>query len=238
MTAKPDYGLDAPGVVRNMFLAALATAGLAVVGRTRAIPALTSAGAWMAVSFMLSGLLMIASSRVGKLRARDRLLDRLRLAGDERVLDVGCGHGLLLIGAARRVPQGRAVGIDLWSATDQHDNRADATLANARAEGVAERVEVRDGDMRALPFDDGSFDVVVSSLAVQNVADRAGRRTAMREICRVLRPGGRVALMDIAHVAEYASDLKEAGLLSVRAGGWSPWIFPPTRTVTGTKAAS
>jgi len=182
-TARPDYGLDAPGVVRNMFLAALGTGALAVVGRLRAIPALTSAGAWMAASFTLSGLLMIASSRIGKLRARDRLLDRLGFIGDERVLDVGCGHGLLLIG-------------------------------------------------------DGSVDIVVSSLAVHNVADRAGRRAAMREISRVLRPGGRVALMDIAHVGEYAADLRAAGLRSVRAGGWSPWIFPPTRTVTGTKAAT
>jgi len=49
------------------------------------------------------------------LRARDRLLDGLGLTGQENLLAVGCGRGLLLIGAARRLPNGRAVGVDLWS---------------------------------------------------------------------------------------------------------------------------
>jgi cyclopropane fatty-acyl-phospholipid synthase-like methyltransferase len=67
---------------------------------------------------------MIWSSRYGKLRARDRLLDGLGLTGQEHLLDVGCGRGLLLIGAARRLPNGRAVGVDLWSQVDLADNRA------------------------------------------------------------------------------------------------------------------
>jgi ribosomal protein L11 methylase PrmA len=49
---------------------------------------------------------MFASSRFGKLHARDRLIARLKLRGDETVLDVGCGHGLLLIAAAKLLPRG------------------------------------------------------------------------------------------------------------------------------------
>jgi arsenite methyltransferase len=96
---------------------------------------------------------MVRSSRAGKLIERDRLLDELPWRGDEWVLGVGCGRGLLLIGAAKRGTIGQAVGLDLWRKQDQAGNDPAATLANAQAEGVAERVELRDGDARQLPFD-------------------------------------------------------------------------------------
>jgi hypothetical protein len=69
-----------------------------------------------------------------------------------RAADLGCGRGAVLIEAARRLPTGRAVGADLWSGKDQSGNSPDATLANAAAAGVADRVEVHTADMTALPF--------------------------------------------------------------------------------------
>src|SRR5262249_37091118 len=151
--------------------------------------------AWVGVWFLLTSAVMLWSSRSGKLVARDKLLDGLGLHGDETVLDVGCGHGLLLIGAAKRLPNGRAIGVDIWSQVDQGKNSKAATLANAAAEGVSDRVEVLDGDMRALPLPVASVDVVVASLAIHNIREREGRRQAIDEIARVLKPGGRVALM-------------------------------------------
>ena len=187
--------------------------------------------------FFIQGLLMIYSSRVGKLRARDRLLDGLRLRGDERVLDVGCGRGLLLIGAAKRLPGGTAAGLDIWSQEDLSANSGAATMANARAEGVAGRVELHDGDMRAMPFDDAEFDAVVACFSIHNIYDRDGRRQAIREIVRVLKPGGQVALLDFEHTKEYAEDLRAAGLRGVRVSGLSFTTFPMARTVTGVKPA-
>src|SRR5690242_1981655 len=70
---------------------------------------------------------------------------------------------------------GPGVGVDLWRNVDQSGNSAEATLRNAVAEGVADRVEVQTGDMTALPFEDNSSDVVVSSLAIHNISGRAGR---------------------------------------------------------------
>jgi arsenite methyltransferase len=236
---RADYGLDAPGVVRT--LGSLGTA-FVVVGAVllsrhplAGARALANIALWMGGSWAAAALLMLASSRFGKLRARDRLLDRLALRGDETVLDVGCGHGLMLIGAARRLPRGRAIGIDLWSHRDQAANSAEATLANAEAEGVGERVEVRDGDMRNLPFDDASIDVVVSSLAIHNVPTPDERALAIAEIVRVLRPGGRVGILDIAHVGDYARILRERGCTVDRVA-FVPTIFPPTRELIASRS--
>jgi arsenite methyltransferase len=200
---KADYGLDAPGVVVGNAVAgtaALAGAGIgwAVLRRRHRVPAAVLGG-WLAVWGMVAVAqagLMLRSSRAGKLTERDRLLVQLPWRGDERVLDVGCGRGLLLIGAARRLPTGRAVGLDLWRSQGQAGNDPAATMANAKAEGVAERVELRVGDARQLPFDEQTFDVVVSSMALHNIPGAVGRAAAVGEIVRVLKPGGRVAILD------------------------------------------
>ena len=72
---------------------------------------------------------------MGKLRLRDRVLDGLALRGDEQVLDVGCGHGLMLLGAAKRLKKGKAIGVDIWQKEDQAGNDPEATRENARREG-------------------------------------------------------------------------------------------------------
>jgi ubiquinone/menaquinone biosynthesis C-methylase UbiE len=122
---------------------------------------------------------MIWSSKVGKLRERERLLELVGLGGHEKVLDVGCGRGLLLNGAARRLTKGKAVGIDIWNKQDQSGNDPDVTRANARIEGVAERVKIVDGDARSMPFADNDFDVVVSSLAIHNIPGSEERYLAI-----------------------------------------------------------
>jgi ubiquinone/menaquinone biosynthesis C-methylase UbiE len=186
--------------------------------------------------FLLAILvLMLWSSKCGKLRERERLIDTLELTSSEKVLDVGCGRGLLLNGAARRLPDGKAFGIDLWQSIDQSGNSPEATMANAEAENVADRVEVRTADMRDLPFPDGSMDAVLSSIAVHNVPDREGRAKAIREIARVLKPGGRLALQDLRYIDEYVETLRDLGWSDVKPSGLSFMIFPPVRIITGRK---
>jgi ubiquinone/menaquinone biosynthesis C-methylase UbiE len=183
---------------------------------------------WGVVGLAQAGL-MLRSSRVGKLRERDRLLDGLPWRGDERVLDVGCGRGLLLIGAARRLSTGRAVGLDLWRTRDQAGNDPAATMANARAEGVAERVRLCHGDARRLPFGDRTFDAVVSSLALHNLRGAGGRAAAVGEIARVLKPGGRVAILDVGRTGQYATALAAAGLEAVGRSRRRLGMYPPVR---------
>jgi ubiquinone/menaquinone biosynthesis C-methylase UbiE len=154
------------------------------------------------VASAAAGAVLLATTGVylhttvrGKLRVWERELDKVGLKGDEELLDLGCGRGAVLIAAARRLPEGRAVGVDLWTA-DQSGNRPEATLANAAAAGVADRVEVRTGDMTALPFDDDSFDVVTAALAIHNIRSAQGRHRSIEEAMRVLRPGGHLVVAD------------------------------------------
>ncbi|MCW6511296.1 class I SAM-dependent methyltransferase [Lichenifustis flavocetrariae] len=226
---KPDYGIDAPGVRRGMLIAGvvcLFMAGLAIavatstVGLVSEITLITAAVAALA---MLYGLGMAAymtyASRLGKLRTRERLLDLVATVipwtGREAVLDVGCGRGLMLIGAARRLTTGRATGIDLWRAVDQADNTADAALENARCEGVAERINVHTGDARSLPFPDATFDVVLSHWVIHNLPDASDRARAVAEMVRVLRPEGALVLADIAHYADYRRQLELLSLQNI-----------------------
>jgi arsenite methyltransferase len=239
------YGQDVPGMVRDDLIIGgiLAAQGvfLRLWAHKKQSPTTPLVALLGSVTILLGGLSVLESlaivwsSRFVKLRERERLLDGLRLRGHERVLDVGCGHGLLLIGAAKRLPQGRAVGIDLWSQVDQGDNRREATLANAVFEGVADRVEIHNGDMRSLPFANASFDVVMASLSVHNIESSQGRYQAIQEMVRVLKAGGRVALIEIFHVKQIAGYLRQSGMQDVHVSGPRFLHYPPARTLTGRK---
>jgi arsenite methyltransferase len=94
--------------------------------------------------------------------------------------------------------------------------------------------------MKALPFADNSFDLVVSSLAVHNISGRVGRAKAIEEAVRVLRPGGRLLIADIRATGHHQAQLAAIGMKDVtRTGlGWRFWWGGPwaaTRLVTATK---
>jgi arsenite methyltransferase len=238
--AKPNYGIDAPEVVRRFFL--FGVAGIAFGSVLIAWPALrTPLTVRIAPSFISTGLscavcgaVMIWGSKVGKLRWRERIVDQLTLRGDEQVLDVGCGSGLMLTATARRLPRGLATGIDLWQTEDQSGNAASRTLANAASEGVADRVKIETGDARKLPFAAEHFDAIVSSWAIHNIYDQTGREQALDEMVRVLKPGGRIALVDIRHTGEYAAALRSRGLVVERSAPNFLFVIP-SYLVTATK---
>jgi ubiquinone/menaquinone biosynthesis C-methylase UbiE len=223
------------GVTGATSIALLASAARSLAkGRPVAAAAAGTTGALIATT---AGL-FIRTTRVGKFEVWARLLDALGLAGDERVLDLGCGRGAVLLAAAKLLPQGRAIGVDIWRA-DQTDNSADNTLRNATIEGVADRVAIRTADITDLPFDDDSFDVIVSSLVVHNISNRDGREKAISEAARVLRPGGRLVLVDIFFTNHYARQLRALGWTDVtrRNLGWRMWWGPGmgTHAITATK---
>ena len=234
-----DYGFDAPlvpALLGGLGLLALAIGIVLLATGSSAGGGLLVMGAVMTAS----ALSFVYTTRIGKFRWWAKILDGLALRGDEEVLDMGCGRGAVLVAVAKRVPRGTATGIDLWRSVDQSGNAPEVTTANATAEGVVDRVELRTGNMLDMPFADDHFDLVVSSLAIHNIRDRDDRRTAVDEAVRVLRPGGRLAIADIQAGKVYAERLTELGLLDVHRTSLGPtsWFGGPwmsTSLVTGTK---
>jgi arsenite methyltransferase len=158
-----------------------------------------------------------------------REVDALDLTGTEQVLDLGCGRGAVLLTVARRLTTGQVIGLDAWRAKDQSGNTQAAAQHNAEVEDLADRVDLVTGDMRDLPFDDASFDLVVSSLALHNIPGAEDRDSAVVESLRVLRPGGRLLLADAMHTDAYAATLRRSSAqgVSVRPLGWRVWYGGP-----------
>jgi SAM-dependent methyltransferase len=230
---KGSYGVDAPIVI--VIFAVVLAANVVNVFLGRSVWLL------LPVLFLLACLAScLYTTRRGKFVVWAELLGQLRLRGDEQILDMGCGRGAVLLMAAQYLTTGRAVGVDLWRNWDQSGNSADATRRNAAAEGVADRVELCTSDIRALPFADCCFDLVVSSLAIHNISGTAGRDRAIDEAVRVLRPGGRVVIADIRATGRYRQRLTELGMTDDgrRRLGWRFWWGGPwasTRLVTARK---
>jgi ubiquinone/menaquinone biosynthesis C-methylase UbiE len=190
-----------------------------------------------ALSFLATAAVWLWCSKVGKRRYREQLMDALPWKGDEQVLDVGCGSGLLLVGAAKRLTTGVAFGVDLWRSADLSGNRPETALRNASLEDVAGRVTVVEGDARRLPFGDATFDVVVSLNVLHNIPRREEREQALAEIVRVLRPGGRCLIADFRNTGEYARVLRRQGIPDAqrRRVGWI--LFLPGFAAIGKKSS-
>lgn len=119
-----------------------------------------------------------------------------RIPAGATVLDIGCGAGMDLLLAAKRVgPEGRAIGVDM---TEAMRSRA---VAGA-AECGLRNVEVLAGDATRLPVATGSIDVVISNGVLNLVPEK---KLAIAEMARVLKPGGRVQIADII-IGEVLSD--------------------------------
>lgn len=241
---KPNYGIDAPYVIRNMMIAAIflpiiyyylfaflyVKFGYSIFYFLKWFMSFI-----MLLSFLIPAALMIWSSKIGKLKQRDKILDLIQWQGNELVLDIGCGRGLLLIGAAKRLTTGKAIGIDIWNCDDLNGNSEQNVIDNAKIENVLDRIQIKTAKAQELPFGDNCFDLILSSLVLHNIYDKNERKKAFYEIFKVLKPGGKVIIQDIQHTKEYESYLKEIGFINVKLSDVQYLIFPPVYYVTAEK---
>jgi ubiquinone/menaquinone biosynthesis C-methylase UbiE len=126
-------------------------------------------------------------------RLFDKYAAKLNLPSAARVLEVGCGTGVVVRSLARRQDfSGTATGID------QSPTFIDAAWRFAQEEGVSDRVAFQVGDAHKIDFEDGKFDAVIAHTLISHVTEP---KTVIEEMARVARSGGIVAIFD----GDYAS---------------------------------
>ncbi len=163
------------------------------------------------------------------------LEEAIQLAGireDDSVLEVACGTGRASAGIARRLREGgRLYAIDL---TEAMVERAERRL---REQSLIDRVDLRLGDARSLPFPDGKFDVVYNSYMF-DLMDAADIPGIVSEFKRVLKPGGRIVLVNMSKNKDGRTlyeFLYEKGFLGFASGGCRPVLMKPFLDEAGFK---
>jgi ubiquinone/menaquinone biosynthesis C-methylase UbiE len=183
----------------------------------------------------MGGALMLVYARFGKFRHRDRMLKLHNWRGDEQVLDVGTGRGLLLVGAARLLTTGHAAGLDVWNKEDLSGNSLQRTEENLALEGVAEKCSLVSEGAQKMSFPSENFDVILSNLCLHNIYDKPTRIKACEEIVRVLKPGGVAIISDYKLTGEYAETMRRAGLTVERKRPNFLTTYPPLRILLARK---
>jgi arsenite methyltransferase len=212
---RPNYGIDAPRMGFTILLVVLLAALAGYILRM-GTSELARAVSGIIFSLLPTGILLLLLIVLyvtrEKFRHRDRILNMVSWKGNEQVLDIGTGKGLLMIGAAKRLTTGKSVGIDIWNRNDLSNNSVASAMRNAKLEQVQDKVEIKNADARQIPFADQTFDYVLSNLCLHNIDAPEGRQSACREIVRVLKPGGTALVADFMHTKEYAATFRLLGL--------------------------
>jgi len=242
---KVGFGIDQPGAIIQLTAAGLITIVTGFIVAFTIFRKDLALGAVFLFGMPVGGALILAvaaslywSSRLGKPREVERLMKEIPWGGAEIAVDVGCGRGLMMISAASRLDQGLTVGVDEWKSGDQSGNDPRSVWANAREARVPGRVAVVKADARSLPFWDGSVDVGMSSMTIHLIGGRAAQRAAVHELARIVKGGGRVAVIDAGRGGEYAEYLRDDGLVDVHISRMRFRSFPPLHSVTARKPFS
>ncbi len=239
---KASYGIDQPGAIIQLTVAALITivTGFVLsflISRSDVILESVFLIGFPTIGFLILvvAISLYYSSRLGKPREVDRVLHLIPWGGSETVVDVGCGRGLMMITAAKRLGDGIAVGVDLWKPRDLTGNRPSAVRANAEVEGVADKVAAVKSDARFLPFGDDSVDVSMSSLTIHLIGRWSERQKALDELVRITKPGGRIAIVDSGNGGDYSRFLHSRGMTDIKLSRLRIRSFPPLHTVSARK---
>ncbi len=235
---KTNYGVDAPTVIRNMYIVAIICFIIALAIPNihfSAVQIEPSTFISMGICFIIPATLMLLYSLVGKYKYRDYMLNQVAWKGNEQVLDIGTGKGLLMIGAAKKMTTGKSFGIDIWNQEDLSGNNEANALSNAAIEGVSDKVKIENQNATKMSFPDAYFDVVISNLCLHNIYEKAGREQACSEIYRVLKPGGVAIISDYKHSSEYKAAFAAAGMrIDNSKTSWFS-TFPPLTLVKAAK---
>jgi arsenite methyltransferase len=236
---KINYGIDAPKVIRNLFLIGLLLLCVSFFLDQNSFPPISTflnkSSLFPGITFIITGLLMITYAKFGKFKHRDRILNLHDWKGNEQVLDVGTGLGLLMIGVAKKLTTGKSVGIDIFNTYDLSNNSIEQTKVNVELENVENRVEILKENILKTTFKDNSFDVILSNLCLHNLYKIEERKKGCIEIYRILKPNGKVIISDFKHTNDYIKTFKELGMEVKNEGTHFFDTFPPLTILVATK---
>ena len=211
-------------------------------------------GVWGLVGLVLTHTMM------GGLNAPQRLpSEQFMASGRGRVLDVGAGSGRALIGLLLARPHATGTALDIYSGFfGITDNTPERLMRNAKIAGVADRADTVTADATKMPLPDASYDAAISSYAIDHMG-RQGSAKAIREVARVLKPGGEFLLeivnpdiwvkvmMPIPHFglnahfkpdpARWRAMLKDAGFDVIEEGTAAATLYWLARKQPSTPAA-
>ena len=227
---KINYGIDAPKVIARLIIIGVLIILISIIFpivRIGVFIIFMSGFIWAGISLVLTGILMILYSKFGKFRHRERILNMIEWNGSEKVLDVGTGQGLLMIGAAKKLTIGESIGIDIFDAKDLTSNSIERTKANAKLENVETKVKILRMNILKTDFPNDYFDVIVSNLCLHNIQKAEDRKAACAEIYRILKPGGKVIISDFIKIGEYTKKFKSLGMHVEKEGTYFLDTFPP-----------
>lgn len=165
----------------------------------------------------------------GSQRVLDQVLDSLQLQGSERILDAGSGGGQLGLAAVRRLKSGKVVALG-----DTAANEAPRELA--KNEGLGDRIRFESTDWKKLGYPDGSFDAVICSRMLNNLEADALRTSAVREMARVLKPGGKLVLNEVGDAQCILRALSETGIPNAQTQASSLPLGLGGRLITAQKS--
>ncbi|MEC7838755.1 MAG: class I SAM-dependent methyltransferase [Chlamydiota bacterium] len=180
-------------------------------------------------------LLMIICTIWGKGRLVKSIVKKIRLSGDEEILNLGCSRGLFAIQLAKRLSEGKVFCIDI-----RQDNRSlgeglDSLKRTVKDSGVAERIVLSDANPKKMSFQTGKFDLIINNLVLHEVKPYEEREKILKEMARVIKPGGMIIIVDLQYTREYKTFFNFLGWKKVARSPLRWMMFPPVRIVTAIK---
>lgn len=221
------YGIDAPLMIFSYLIIGLGALMFAIFSEDYSGKVWTVG--WGAL-LLFGGIVALHTSLFGKSKIWEKILATHGINSDATVLDMGTGHGLVLIKIARILGQdGHIKGIDLWKKQDQFDNSAKQLEQNIQDAQIVCEVSVDTGDIQALPYADQQFDLITCSFVMHNIKGSDERTKAFVEANRVLKKDGTLILVDTEHKSrEYQHTLESLGFeVTTKSEGINGWWTGP-----------
>ena len=177
---------------------------------------------FMYIAFILSYSVYQFSAFGGDYQSKihDVIVVRVKWDGNGKILDIGTGSGSLIIKLAKEFPKAVLTGIDYWGGNWEYSKAQ--CQQNVEIEGVSDRIDFLKASASDLPFHDDEFDVIVSCLTFHEVKDRRDKMDVMKEVLRVLKPGGEFVFLDLFMDETIFGDEKDL-FKALKAYGVSEW---------------